>query len=210
MSSSPAVVVKRGGALTALISGIFGTLIVCILCGVGLGWYALHIADRKVSDVISVGKTVIEAIPEWSESLPMVADMLSDRRAPEYRGQLDTSVRVVPDRRRNDRERLVIEVANKGSEVVTLLTARVVFLDEDGVPLHETRTFVATPLCLDDGDWRGPLQPGSTRRYSELLWDGGETVEVSLEITDLRVWTAPGPAEPLSTAAASQPELRAP
>ena len=211
MSSSPTVVVKKGGALTALISGIFGTLIVCILCAVALVCYALNIADRKVSDVMGIGQALAGNLAEWSESLPpAVADLLSDRRAPDYREQIDAHVRVVPDRRRSERGRLVVEVTNNGSEVVTLLTARIVFLDEDGVPLRETRTFAATPLSLDEGEWRGPLQPGSTRHYSELLRDGGDVAEVAFEITDLRVWTAPELAEPAATASVAQPELPAP
>jgi hypothetical protein len=204
MSSSPTVVVKKGGVLTALVSGVFGTLIVCVICGAAVGLYALNMADRKFTDFLGSGKTLLEAVPQLRESLSVATDMLNDRRMPEYRQQLQTSVEVVkPERSRVPVA--VIEVTNKGPETVTYLTARVVASDQSGTPFREYRTFVATPVSFNQDDWRGPLLPGSTRRYSIVLgdcpWGAGENA--SLEITDLRVWNQ-------QRAATTQPALPIP
>ena len=157
MSSSPTVVVKKGGVLTALVSGVFATLIVCIVCGVGLGWYAMNIFDRKVSDLAGGGRALLETLPEWRESIAVTGDLLDDRRAPEYREHLEMSVRVFKEQTGEDARRpargrshsgAVVEVTNNGDEVVTFLSARVVLSDEEGVPVHEYRTFIATPLTI--------------------------------------------------------------
>ncbi|MFH1746928.1 MAG: hypothetical protein ABIG44_07770 [Planctomycetota bacterium] len=201
MSASPTVVVRKGGFLTALVSGIFGTLIVCILCAGALGWYTLDLADRKVSEILGVGHNILEMIPEWTESFPVAADLLNDHRDPTYASQIEATVRLVSRESDHNDQRLVVEVTNQGSKLVTLLTARIVFLDEEGIPLHESRTFIATPLCLDEGEWRGPLQPGSNRQYAKPIWHRDEARSVSIEITDLRVWSAPAPAADADVAA---------
>jgi hypothetical protein len=208
MSSSPTVVVKKGGVLTALVSGVFGTLIVCLICAAAVGLYALNVADRKFSDFLGSGKTLLEAVPQLRGSLSMAADMLNDRRLPEYRDQLDASVKVAKPS--GSREVLaVVEVTNKGPDTVTYLTARIVASDREGVPYREYRTFIATPVGFNDDEWRGPLLPGSTRRYTismrDCPWSSDETV--SLEITDLRVWNGPSTlaAPPALPAPASHP-----
>lgn len=189
MSSSPTVIVRKGGVLTAFVSGVFGTLIVCIICGVGLSWYALNIADRKVSDVFGIGRSVIESLPEWSESLPTaVSELLNDRRSPGYRTQLDYSVRLEPGRNHDGHSLAVVEVTNNGAKTVTFMSARIVASDQNGVPERDYRTFIATPIMVDDEQWRGPLLPGSTRTFVQRLWNTDQPAEVSIEITDLRVW----------------------
>lgn len=192
MSSSPMVVVKKGGVLTALVSGVFGTLIVCVICGSALGWYALNMFDRSVGNVFGVGKSLIAALPEWAEALPPpVAELLNDQRRPDYRDQLDVSVRTVSTGRRADQSRVVVKVHNQGDQTVTLLTARIVLKDDAEVPQHEYRTCIATPITIDDGDWRGPLLPGSTRELAWWVFDDDKGLSASLEITDLRVWNGP-------------------
>ena len=189
MSSSPTVVVRKGGVLTAFVSGVFGTLIVCIVCGVGLGWYALNIADRKVSDVFGIGQSVIESLPEWSESLPTaVSELLNDRRSPEYRTQLDYSVRLEPGRDHHGHSLAVVKVSNNGAKTVTFMSARIVTNDQNGVPDQDYRTFIATPIMVDEEQWRGPLLPGSSRTFVQRLWNSDQPADVSIEITDLRVW----------------------
>ena len=207
MSSSPTVVVKKGGVLTALVSGVFGTLIVSIVCGVGVGAYALNIADRKVSDVLGMGQSLFDTLPEWRESLPTgVAEMLDDHRVPGYREELDATVRVVPRRPGERRGCTVISVTNRGEAVVTYMTARVLLSDEDDVPTHEFRTFIATPITIDEDEWRGPIQPGATRRYTLPLRDSDAPVHATLEITDVRVWQAESDAGAAERDVAANPE----
>jgi hypothetical protein len=193
MSTGPTVVVKRGGVLTALVSGVFATLIALILCGAGLGWYGLNLVDRKSSEIFGMGRDVLAAFPKLRESIPVLAEGLDDRRAPDYRDQLETSVTVKQGGARRSFTQAVVEVKNKGAETVTLLTGRVVLTDEDGVP-HEQSTYVATPFTIDNDGWRGPLLPGSTRRFAVHVWiDTSAVKEAELEITDLRLWNHQAP-----------------
>jgi hypothetical protein len=186
MSTGPMVVVKKGGALTALISGLFATVIALILCGTGLGWYGLNLVDRKSSEIVGMGRDILAAVPDVRQSLPVLAEGLDDRRAPDYRDQLETSVTVRTPNRHSTALAL-IEVENKGPETVTLLTGRVVLTDDNGVP-YERSLYIATPFTIDD-DWRGPLLPGSTRRIAvRMRTDGSPATNGTLEITDLRLW----------------------
>ncbi len=198
MSSAPAVVVRRGSVLGTLFAGIFATLIVCIVCVAGLGWYALNMADRFAGDVLLTGRSVLDSLPQLQDSIPLVGDFLNDQRAPDYREELAATARLVE--LQNGRPAVLIEVRNEGTQIVTLLSARVVLSDQAGVPQHEYRTYLATPLSVDDGDWRGPLLPGSTCRVTQGLCGVGAAGQVELVITDLRVWrgepaAAPDPAE---------------
>ena len=185
MHQSP-VVVKKGGFFSALAYGVFGTLIAAVICGSGLGLYGLNIADRKSSEAITLGQALLGSIPDIQQSLPpILADLLNDQRDLSYRGELAISARIVGD---EDRSRLVIEVANKGSKAVTLMSMRVTLDDKDGVPLRDLTTYVATPIAVED-EWRGPLLPDSTRRYSYRLRT--MPADASIEITELRVWNPP-------------------
>jgi hypothetical protein len=192
MSSSPTVIVKKGGVLTALVSGVFGLLMVCTVCVAGIGWYAMNVVDRKTSELMGAGRSLAAVLPEWRKALPVIADALDDRRAPEYRDQLDVTVRLAPGRPHDYGRQVVVEVTNRGSETVSFLTARVVLTDRAGVPRREYRTFIATPVSLDEGDWRGPLLPRSSRRFGLGVWGVEEELDASIEITDVRVWNPGG------------------
>ncbi|MGD8454403.1 MAG: hypothetical protein PVJ57_21530 [Phycisphaerae bacterium] len=190
MSGSPAVVVKKGGALTAFISGVFGTLIVCVICGAGLGFYAMNLADRKVSEFIQSGRTLLDVVPELRESFGMVTDLLNDQRDPAYQQQLEVSAEVVLGRGRFEDRAIVVEVANRGQDIVTYLTARVVLEGTEGTPLDEYRSFVATPISVPEQQWRGPLLPGSVRRFTIPARGVGADRDLvaTIEVTDLRTW----------------------
>lgn len=178
------VVVKKGGFLSAVAYGVFGTLIAAIICGSGLGLYGLNIADRKSSEFMMLGKGLVSSLPEIRDNLPpIMADLLDDQRDLGYRDNLSVATRIVGD---EDDSRLVVEVANEGPKAVTLLSARITLDDEDGIPIREFVTYVATPVATCD-EWRGPLLPESTRRFSYRLrrtWPADATVE----ITEIRVW----------------------
>ena len=190
MSSSPTVVVRKGGVLTAFVSGVFGTLIVCVICGAALGFYALNVADRTVGEVFDGGASLLQAVPELRESISIVADLLDDHRDLDYRDDVKVSARVAESGSRRHGQVVVLEVTNTGSKTVTLMTARVVVSDENGVPAPERRTCIATPVQIDEDEWRGPLLPGSERRYAIPVWDCPDDTKltVSVEVTDLRVW----------------------
>jgi len=190
MTSMPAVIVKKSGFLSALCYGVFGLLMTCVVCGSVLGFTALRILDRQASNALTLGGEVLQGLPRWKEALPpTLADALSDRRAPEYRDRLEYTVRLEPARRDRKRSLAVVEVKNTGDQIVSLLALDVVVDDERGVPVQDFRTYAATPLAFDEGEWRGPLYPGTTVKYTRSVYVNGEGVEVAARISDLRVFT---------------------
>jgi hypothetical protein len=187
-------VVKRGGFLSAVAYGFFGLLIAVIVCGAGVGIYALNVVDRKVDTVIALGTGAIrslpEVLPEVRDALPpALADALNDVRDPTYRDSIELDVRVAPSQR-TGKQHLVINARNNGERTVSLMAVRVVLVDEEGVPSRAIATYVATPLTIDH-DWRGPILPGSLRQCSVLLSGSGADLTPQVEITDLRVWQGP-------------------
>jgi len=121
---------------------------------------------------------------------------VNDERRPDYVKKLEVSARLVPVQDRDGRLRPVVEIRNKGDEVVSLLSFRVVVFDADGRPIWESNEWGATPIAAEL-PWRGPLMPGATRSFPcRPLCDGGrhsEDLRVQTEITDVRVWRAGKP-----------------
>lgn len=189
MSTLPAaVVVKRGGVLSALISGFFGLLTTAVLCGSGLAAYGLYLLDGRLGEAIRVGGQFVAGLPEWSERLPpALASVLSDRRAPEYSDRLDVRVQLVEDHHRRGSGLALVEVRNDGPETVTVLALNIVLVDEDQVPVGEVRTYAATPVLLPVSDWRGPILPGSSRTFARRVRGERPGVSARVEISELRV-----------------------
>lgn len=189
MHHTSPTVIKRGGFLSALAYGFFGFLTATVVCGTGLAFYGLRVADRSAGDIIEFGGDLIESLPQWREKFPpILADALKDRRDPNYRDNLDLDVRLTDDTAGNDQYKmLVINATNQGDETVTLMSVRVVLVDKNGVPVRSETTYAATPLTVE-GEWRGPLLPGSTRRCSIPLWHCRSDLTAQVEITELRVW----------------------
>jgi hypothetical protein len=118
--------------------------------------------------------------------------MLNDRREPEYCQALEITTRLSSEPGRQHSLRTVVEVANRGDEVVSLLSLRIVLVDGHGQILNESSEWAATPFAADGG-WRGPIMPGSKRLFvshRSRLWDVSvvDTVSSEVEITELRVW----------------------
>lgn len=190
MNVTPAVVVKRGGFLSAIASGFFGLLITAVICGTGLASYGIYVLNERVGGAFSLAGSIVDSLPDWSEKLPpALADMLSDRRAADYRQDVDVRVRLADVDGRRGTRAVVFEVSNNGSETITMMAINVALQDGRKVPLEELRAYAATPVTFDEGHWRGPLLPGSTRTFSARLY--GRTVEdvtdVSAEISELRI-----------------------
>lgn len=199
MQTMPSVIVKKGGFFTALVSGVFSLLITCVLCTAGLGAYAIHVFDKKTGDLTAVGGNVLENLPKWKESLPpALADALHDRNAPDYRSNLDVTVKL-SGADRHGRHKAAVRVKNNGSETVSLLAMNFVLKDANDVPVGDFVGYAATPIAFDDGDWRGPILPGSVREFSRWVRDDEKVGEIGYEITALRV-SEPRPATPSSIA----------
>lgn len=194
MSGVPTVIVRKGGFLSALFHGVFGFLTVLVVCASGLGFYALRIADTKVDSLFTMTGNLISGLPEWQQNLPpLLAEMLDDRRAPEYRTQVDVSVKTVAAHDRSDRELTVVQVVNKGPEAISMLALNVVLEDRSGVPVHESRVYAATPIAIDEAEWRGPLFPHDTRRFVVCGWGHESGLRPTFQIAELRIWNGPQP-----------------
>jgi hypothetical protein len=67
-----------------------------------------------------------------------------------------------------------------------------VVLDSRNEILAESNQWAATPLAADD-DWRGPIMPGSSRRFAVSHHGASpefrlDELKTEVEITDVRVW----------------------
>lgn len=192
MHSTGPTIIKKGGFLSAFAFGLFGFLTATVMCATGLGFYGLHVVNSSAGEIIGVGGNLIESLPEWREKLPPVlADALKDRREPGYRDNVELDVRLAGEPiNGDDRYRmLVINATNRGEDTITLMNVRVVLVDENEVPIRSESVYAATPVTVE-GEWRGPLMPGSTRRCSIPIWKCPENLTPTVEITDLRVWDA--------------------
>jgi hypothetical protein len=188
MNQAPSVIVKKDGFFTAVARGFFGLLTTAVVCATGLGIYSMHIVDKKFGDIKSIGESVVSGLPKWRESLPpVVADAINDRRAPDYASSIDVKVRLIEGKRR-DRQRAVIEVTNNGDETISLLSLNIRLEDADGVPVRTFTSYAATPLALNEGDWRGPILPNSkTRKFSCEIFVPEYDLTAVAEIADIRV-----------------------
>jgi hypothetical protein len=148
----------------------------------------MNMVDRHAATVINMGHSFLLNLPDWEAKLPpILADALRDHRDPAYREQIDTAVNVLAADLRDRHGVAVVIAENKGNSTVSYLTARIVLRDENGTPLHELTTHVATPLALDDTDARGPILPGSKREIPIRIRD--ERVKsATVELTDLRTF----------------------
>jgi len=220
MNAVPPVIVRKGGLLTALFHGLFGFLAVLVICGSAVAVYGLHVVDGNISRFLELGSGVVAGLPQWREVLPpALAEALDDRRAPEYRGQLEIAARTAIDSERPDRGLTVIEVHNRGTQTVSLLALNVTLETADGVPVDERQVYAATPIACEEAEWRGPLLPEATRRFALVGYGQRTGLRPRVEVAELRLWNGPTPApaaeaatetsEPLSrSSAAAAAEIR--
>jgi hypothetical protein len=155
--------------------------------------YGIHFAGEKSERLVSLVEDAVRGLPHIQEALPPVlADILDDRRQPDYCTQLEVNAKTTLLPEHHGRLRTEIKVTNKGHEVVSLLSLRIVVRDSLGSILAESNQWAATPFAAEH-DWRGPLMPGSIRHFAfsrsgvcSSLSADDLTTEV--EITDIRIW----------------------
>jgi len=195
MSDYPKVTYKKHTFLSSLAMGLSAVVITIIISCTVVIIYGIHFAGDRSEKLVSLVGDAIGGLPELRQALPpALADVLDDRRQPEYAGELDISATtaLTPDQHRSVRTK--IEVVNKGSEIVSLLCLRIVVFGSNGEILSESNEWAATPIAADH-DWRGPLMPGSHRYFvSSRRALGvflGDELKTEVEITDLRVWNRP-------------------
>jgi len=213
MSDYPQIIYKRHTFLSALAMGVSAIIIAFILSCTAVIIYGMNFAGEKTEELATLAEAAIRGLPELQKSLPpALADMLNDRRQPDYSSQLDITANttLMPDQ--NGRLRTNVEVVNNGKEVVSLLSLRVVVLTSRNEIITESNEWAATPIAADD-DWRGPLMPGS-RRYFVTSHRGlpvfyADELKTEVEITDIRIWNSEKGTW-LESRKSPQPELPAP
>lgn len=189
------VVHKRMSFLAVAMISLAAIIVTVVLSVVGLGLYGLSILDRRAGNLGELISDVAGVLPEIREALPpALADSINDERRLDYLQNLDIRVRMKGEDRQGG-SKGVVQVTNRGEEVVSLLAMRVVGLDDDGDPVFEDNVWAATPIQIDQ-DWRGPLLPGSTRRFPVRCYFSHEAVEWSHEVTEIRVWRGEPPESP--------------
>jgi len=194
MSDYPHITYKRHTFLSALAMGLCALAITIILSGTAVVIYGMHfVGDKSEKLVSSFIEDAIQGLPVLQKSLPPVlADLLDDRRQPDYCTQLEIRARTSVQEDRHGRICTEIKVTNNGKEVVSLLSLRIVVLDLRDEILAELNEWAATPFAADE-DWRGPIMPGSSRRFSSSCYGASrhfslDNVKTEVEITDIRVW----------------------
>ena len=190
------ITVRKHSFLSSAAAGLSAVVITIVVSLTVMALYGIHLASEKSERVISLAEGAIRGLPEFRQALPpALSDMLDDHRQPDYCQKLALDARIVTRPDSHGRTATAIEIANNGDQVVSLLSLRVVLLDENGVPLTESQEWAATPFAADH-DWRGPIMPGAKRRFlcsGGRLYDVGPLNEVNaeIEITELRIWNGP-------------------
>ncbi len=195
MTDYPQIVYKKHTFLSALVMGLTALLITLIISCTVVVVYGMHFAGDKSEELVSLAKDAIRGLPALQESLPPVlADILDDRRQPDYSSQLEIRVNkttLLPEG--SGEVRTAVTVVNNGEEVVSVLSLRIVILNEHDEIVAEANKWVATPFAAED-DWPGPLMPGS-RRHFAFSRSGAfpvsslDDLRTEIEITDIRIWS---------------------
>lgn len=193
MSDYPQITYKKHTFLSALAMGFSAVLITLIISSTAVVIFGIHFAGDKSELLISLAEDAVRGLPELQKNLPpILADVLDDRREPEYCKQLEITTNPTYLQERHGMLRTAIQVVNNGQEVVSLLSLRVVVLNEDNEILAESNEWAATPFAAED-EWRGPLMPGSSRRF--IAYHGRtspfsyiDDLKTEVEITDIRIW----------------------
>ena len=194
MNDFPQIIYKRHTFLSALAMGLSAIIIAFIISCTVVIIYGMNFAGDKSEEVVSLVEKAIRGLPNLQESLPPVlADMLNDRRQPDYAAQLDITANTILLPADKGTVKTTIEIANNGSEIVSYLSLRVVVLTSQNEIITESNEFGATPIAADH-DWRGPLMPGSKRYFvtshKALPVFSADQLKTEVEITDIRVWNS--------------------
>jgi hypothetical protein len=193
MAEYPKVVYKKHTFFSALITGFVLLIITLVICVTVLLIYGMHFVGERSEAIITIAENAVHGLPAFQESLPPVlADMLNDHREPDYRDELEVTVQPSISPNKRDEIGAAIKVVNKGPDVVTLLTLRIVVLNSNDEILTESNEWVVTPFAIEN-DWPGPFMPGSERYFSTSRRSvypipSANELRAEAEITDIRIW----------------------
>ena len=210
MSDPSYITLRKHTFLSSAAFGFSAIIVTLLVSCTVLLLYTVHLASDKSERVITLAQSALKGLPDLTHSLPpALADMLDDHRRPDYCKELAISARVVSPPDSHGRVRTAVEVVNNGAEVVSLLSLRIVILDEQKQLLCESQEWAATPFAADDG-WRGPIMPGSRRHFVCYRSCGRNTdfltdLSTEVEVTELRVWNNPKDGTPIQQTTALSP-----
>jgi len=210
MSNPSYITLRKHTFLSSVALGLSAIVITLLVSCTTVLLYTVHLAGDKTERVITLSQSTLKGLPELAQSLPpALADMLDDQRRPDYCKELTISARATSQPDSRGRVRTTVEIVNNGPEVVSLLSLRILILDEENQLLCESQEWAATPFAADDG-WRGPIMPGSRRHFvcyrscgrsADFMTD----LNTEVEVTELRVWNNPKDGAPTQPATASIP-----
>ncbi len=210
MSDQTPVILKKRTFLSSVALGLSSLAITFVICCTVLIMYGLHFAGERTDRVISLAQNAVQGLPTLLESLPpAAADMLNDRRQPDYGQRLAIKAQLITRPGSDSVTRTGIEIVNNGNEVVSVLALRILVLDEHGQLRSETQEWAATPFAAEN-PWRGPIMPGS-RRYFECPYrsiDAQNNLKAEVEINELRIWN--GSDQESASGIESAPEIAVP
>jgi hypothetical protein len=196
MSHPSYITFRKHTFLSSVAMGLSAVVITLLISCTVVGLYTVHLASQKSERVLSLAQGAIRGLPEFTKSLPpALADMLDDRRDPQYCSELAISARVISEPGPHGKVRTAVEIVNNGDAVISLLSLRITILDDTEQLLCESQEWAATPLAADR-DWRGPIMPGSKRRFVSHAGclrgiDPMDALNAQVEVTELRVWNDP-------------------
>lgn len=190
---------SRMSPFTAMFLAAGLVVVAAIGAGTAVTMYGISVVDQKASGILALAHDTVQGLPEFIEKLPpALADLLHDRRAPEYASRIETKVVLAED---SASGLLVpsVEIINRGTEVVSVLGLRVNLLNREGAPLYEWSELAAAPVSFEE--LRGPLMPGSTRYivlspHRGLTREQRDELRTAVEICDIRVWRPRPDADP--------------
>ncbi len=210
MSNPAYITLRKHTFLSSVALGFSAIIITLMVSCTAVLLYTVHLASDKSERVITLAQSSLKGLPELMHSLPpALSDMLDDQRRPDYCKELAISAKATSQPDSHGRVRTTVEVVNNGPEVVSLLSLRILILDEQNQPLCESQEWAATPFAADQG-WRGPIMPGSRRHfvcYRSCGRNADFTTDLNteVEITELRVWNNPKDGTPTQQTTAFSP-----
>jgi hypothetical protein len=178
--------------LSSFVSGLSCIIVTLIICATIILIYGIHMTGKKTQEFVTLMQNTIHSLPAIQESLPpVVSDILNNKREIEYRDQIEISAKPIVNQQ-NGRLGASVTILNKGPKVVSLMSLRIVVLNNKDEVLSEINQWVVTPVA-GKNNWPGLLMPNSQRYLSSFGQSPSYTTNLNdlktrVEITEIRTW----------------------